>query len=297
MSDLNLPPIEDNVNDFTPSPAEPTSIDPQDPALSADQVAPAGATPAPSDPDPLYEVKVGGKTFKVPLSELTSGYQRQSDYSRKTMALAERQREIERIQQEHQQFVSEREQLRQFLSDPLALNEYLKQLNGAPQGADQPVTAAQLQQFYARQAAMQQHAMEQRMAAMTNELEIRQTAAQYNQEINTTIAGALQQFPQLKSVRRIEKILRDEVAEREPSTLEEAKQLFLQVAKEQADTLRSFAEDEKKRAATSKERLNAGIEPPGGRGMQPVPENHKLGSDALRQAFMDDLMRINPGSR
>jgi hypothetical protein len=293
MSDLNLPPIDDTLNEIDTTSGEPTVIDPQDPALSQDPNPAASPTPQ----DDLWEVKVNGKSFRVPREELIAGYQRQQDYTRKTMQIAERQREFEKIQSEHQQFLSEREELRKFLSDPLAVNEYLKQLNGqgAP-GSDQPVTAAQLQQFYARQAQMQQQAMEQRMAAMTQELEVRQTAAQYNQEINTTIAGALEQFPELKSVRRIDKILRDEVAEREPSTIEEAKSLFLQVAKEQADALRSYVAEEKKRAAAQKDRLNAGIEPPGGRGIQPKPESFKLGSDALRDAFLRDIQSINSNS-
>lgn len=38
--------------------------------------------------DKLVEVQVGGQTFEVPLAELRNGYMRQSDYTRKTQALA-----------------------------------------------------------------------------------------------------------------------------------------------------------------------------------------------------------------
>jgi len=39
--------------------------------------------------DPTYRVKVGGEEFEVTLDELRNGYQRQSDYTRKSQSLAE----------------------------------------------------------------------------------------------------------------------------------------------------------------------------------------------------------------
>jgi hypothetical protein len=124
---------------------------------------------------------------------------------------------------------------------------------------------------------------------MLQELQVRQTAAVYQQEIDTAIGQALSQFPELKNVRRINEVLKSEVAERQPSTIEEAKALFAVVAKEQADALRTFAIEEKKKAAVSKEQLKNGIEPPGGTGIQAKPEKFKLGSPELRAAFEASL--------
>ena len=272
MSDeLNLPPIEDSLGAAEPAPPAP----PEPPA----------APPA----EDLFEVKIDGKPFRVPREEVIAGYQRQQDYTRKTMALAERAREIERIQQEHASLRAEREQLKQFLSDRAAVQEYLKQLQGFDT-PDSPVTAGQMQQLVDRQLAMREQALERRFANMATELEVRQTATRYAAEIDSTISGALEQFPELKSVRRIERILREEVAERQPSNLDEAKALFLQVAKEQAEGLRNFAQAEKKRAAANEAQLRKGIEPPGGTGVQPVPQKFKLGSDELRKAFEQSLV-------
>jgi hypothetical protein len=41
------------------------------------------------EPEPTYKVKVNGEEVEVPLSELTKGYSREQDYTKKTMALAE----------------------------------------------------------------------------------------------------------------------------------------------------------------------------------------------------------------
>lgn len=293
MSELNLPDFD--ASQFEAPDAPPADTPPAAPGDTPDPVAAAPAPAPATEPEPMYEVKVGGKTFKVPLSELTQGYQRTADYTRKTMALAERQKEFERVHAEHAKFAAEREQLKQFLSDPIAIKAYLEQLGGQAPDADpaSPVTAAQLQQFYARQAAQQQQALDARMQQMTAELEIRQTAAQYATEIDGAVQHALSQFPELKAVRRIDRILREEVADRQPSSLEEAKQMFLSVAKEQADTLRNFAAEEKKKAAVQQAQLTKGIEPPGGTGVQPSPQRLVLGSQALRDAFEASLREAN----
>jgi hypothetical protein len=57
---------------------------------------------------PRYTVKVDGKEVEVPLPELLAGYSRQSDYTRKTQALAAKEREfqpqVEAVQQERAQY-------------------------------------------------------------------------------------------------------------------------------------------------------------------------------------------------
>ena len=49
-----------------------------------------GDTAPDADDEPRYEVTVNGKTSEVTLTELRNGYQRQSDYTRKTQAVRER---------------------------------------------------------------------------------------------------------------------------------------------------------------------------------------------------------------
>lgn len=54
--------------------------------------------------EPSYTVKLDGKDAKVPVSELLKGYQRQSDYTRKTQQLAEERRELDSIKAEREHY-------------------------------------------------------------------------------------------------------------------------------------------------------------------------------------------------
>jgi hypothetical protein len=58
--------------------------------------------------DPVYRVKVDGEEFEVSLDELRDGYQRQSDYTRKSQSLAEQRKSYEAnlqaVQSERQQY-------------------------------------------------------------------------------------------------------------------------------------------------------------------------------------------------
>lgn len=51
--------------------------------------------------EPVFDVTVDGQSQQVPLSELTSGYLRQADYTRKTMELADTRRQAEAIQAQY----------------------------------------------------------------------------------------------------------------------------------------------------------------------------------------------------
>ena len=59
--------------------------------------------------DPSYLIKVDGEEYEVNLEELKAGYQRQSDYTRKSQALAEVRKENEAIQSERAQLEQERQ--------------------------------------------------------------------------------------------------------------------------------------------------------------------------------------------
>lgn len=60
-----------------------------------------------SEAEPSYTVKIDGKDAKVPLKELLSGYQRQSDYTRKTQQLAEERRELDSIKAEREHYAAQ----------------------------------------------------------------------------------------------------------------------------------------------------------------------------------------------
>lgn len=70
--------------------------------------------------EPLYTIKVDGKEIQVTLDELKNGYQRQSDYTRKAMAVSEQRKEAEA---QMQQAKAERQQYWDGLSKAQAVIE------------------------------------------------------------------------------------------------------------------------------------------------------------------------------
>lgn len=83
----------------TTAAVDPTPVEADSGQVEAD----SGATPEPEAPildtnefaDHHVVVKVDGNDVKVPLSEVTAGYQRQSDYTRKTQELAEQRQQLQ----------------------------------------------------------------------------------------------------------------------------------------------------------------------------------------------------------
>lgn len=83
---------------LTPEPekqeAEPVEAKPEPVATETEaEEAPAEETPA--EDDPTVTVKIDGKDVEVKLSELKNGYQRQADYTRKTMEVSEQRKAAE----------------------------------------------------------------------------------------------------------------------------------------------------------------------------------------------------------
>ena len=70
--------------------------------------------------EPIYTVKIDGTEIEVPASELVKGYQRQQDYTQKTMALAEERKaltqEVEQAQRERVEYLRGLQALEQQLT-------------------------------------------------------------------------------------------------------------------------------------------------------------------------------------
>jgi hypothetical protein len=110
-----------------------------------------------------FTVKIDGKEVQVPLSELLNGYQRQSDYTKKTMEAAEQRKaadaETQKAQQERQQYAGELQRM------AVQLEGVLEQQGQIDWGAlleESPVEYLKQQQlFQQRQALYQQNMAEQ----------------------------------------------------------------------------------------------------------------------------------------
>ena len=75
-----------------PSAAEPEKEAPEAQPVEAEAEQPTEET---TDDDPVVTVKIDGKDVEVKLSELKNGYQRQADYTRKTMEVSEQRKAAE----------------------------------------------------------------------------------------------------------------------------------------------------------------------------------------------------------
>ena len=104
------PPAADTNDDSADAPNSDPDASKDD---GVDVVDPDVAPDADSDPDAepqTFTVKIDGKEVQVQLSELLNGYQRQSDYTKKTMEAAEQRKtadaETQKALQERQEYHS-----------------------------------------------------------------------------------------------------------------------------------------------------------------------------------------------
>ena len=113
---------------------EPKKEEPAEEVKPAEAEAPAEAPAEPEAPaeeaaedDPTVTIKIDGKDVEVKLSELKNGYQRQADYTRKTMEVAETrkaaQAEIEKARAERAQYAEKLQQARTHLEAALQLQQ------------------------------------------------------------------------------------------------------------------------------------------------------------------------------
>lgn len=175
-----------------------TMLDPEPPkeeaapveaeAVQAEPDAPAEEVNAEAD-DPVVTIKIDGKDVQVPLSELKNGYQRQADYTRKTMEVSETRKaaeaEIQKAQAERQNYAANLGRMQAQLegalqeqhkttdweallqSDPV---EYLRQQHLSQQ------RQAQLQQVYAAQQQVHTQLQAEQQAQIRNQLQTQHQA-------------------------------------------------------------------------------------------------------------------------
>lgn len=136
-------------------PEAPTEKDPVE--AEAEKVeAPEVEAEAPeAEDDPIVTIKVDGKEVQVPLSELKLGYQRQSDYTKKTMEVSEQRKAAEA---ETQKALQERTQYAQNLQRMQAQIEVALQ-------DQQQIDWQSLLNTDPQEYLRQKHLLEQRQAA------------------------------------------------------------------------------------------------------------------------------------
>lgn len=146
------------------------------PEVVAEKLAEEAVTAEPesgsteSEDDPTVTIKIDGKDVEVKLSELKNGYQRQADYTRKTMEVSETRKaaesQIQAAQAERQAYA-------------VNLQKMQAQIEGALQ-QQQQIDWAQLLESDPVEYLKQQHLLNQRQAAYQQNIgEQQKLAAQF----------------------------------------------------------------------------------------------------------------------
>jgi hypothetical protein len=130
--------VEELEEGQAPEAAEPEKDETE--AVETDEETAEEQPEAEDAPEPTYKVKVNGEEVEVPLSELTKGYSREQDYTKKTMALAE---ERQRIQS---QFASELQQQIQLFEQLDPILSEAKNIDWQALAASDPATYVQLKE-------------------------------------------------------------------------------------------------------------------------------------------------------
>lgn len=135
---------------------------PAEPEVEAEQEQ--EAEPGEQEEEPqTFTVKIDGKEVQVPLSELLNGYQRQSDYTRKTMEAAEQRKaadaETQKAQQERVEYNSKLERMAVQLEGVL---EQQSQIDWPALLESDPVEYLKQQHLFQQRQALYQQNMQER---------------------------------------------------------------------------------------------------------------------------------------
>lgn len=177
--------LEPRAADANADPADATNSDPDaDPDVDVDVADPVVDPDTNSDPDAepqTFTVKIDGKEVQVPLSELLNGYQRQSDYTKKTMEAAEQRKtadaETQKAQQERQEYHSKLQRMAVQLEGAI---EQQSQIDWPALLESDPVEYLKQQHLYQqRQALYQQNAQERQNLVQLHQNEQAQAHQSY----------------------------------------------------------------------------------------------------------------------
>lgn len=271
-------------------PAVPSTGSPEAPG----QLPTSGAPGAPPSPEPVHELKWKGQTHKLPLQKVIELAQQGFDYTQGKQALAAKEREYQTQLQNYQRAIGE---VRQFLSDRAKVKAYYDAMAGGSGAAaadpDQILTAQQAQELMQRQAESQRSEFAKALTQLREEISLNVRAGSYTEKIDQAISGLVSKHPELKVLPNVGRDLKEEAAQMNPGTLEEAIQLVADAAARRAEGVRAFFAEQQKATAAGQQPLSRGIEPPANGAAPPpapsAPTPKNFNSKEFRDLVMSDL--------
>ena len=191
--------------------AEPEAAPPETEATEAPQEAEAQAPEA----EPTVTVKIDGKDVELPLSELKNGYQRQADYTRKTMEISEQRKAAEaQIAQAHQERQAYAQNLHRMQVQLEGTLQQQQQINWEELLQSDPVEYLKQQhQAQARQAQLGQVYAEQQRVAALQQAEAQQAQMRHLQSQQQDLLAKLPEWRDDAKSRAEKVAIRDYLAE------------------------------------------------------------------------------------
>ena len=187
--------------------------DTAEPAAAPETEAEAQDAPeATTEDDPTVTVKIDGKDVEVKLSELKNGYQRQADYTRKTMETAEQRKaaeaQIAKAVQERQTYAQNLQRMQAQLEGALA--EQQKSINWQQLLETDPQRYLQERHLAEqRQAALQQNYAEQQKLAAIHQAEEARRFQSHLQQQQEQLLAKLPEWKDEAKARAAKTALRD----------------------------------------------------------------------------------------
>lgn len=273
-------------------------------ATSATPGAEAPSTPAPAgapadtgtpggSQDQLFELKYRGRTEKVPLDRARELAQMGYDYTTKMQELAREREAAKAWEGQRHQYDQAIAEIRTFLQDKARIEQYLREAfnQQAEGGEPQPLSQQDVQRMLAQQRQELMGLTQQQLAQLQAQQQIDGLAQQYSQQFDSHVRQLADTMPELKSIPKLAKLLKEEVGEMGPRNPEEAKAMMTELARQwQGQIKAQQLESRKQQGPTPNPALSRGIEPPGGAGpMPPAQPNYK--GKITDQAFKDLVMR------
>lgn len=144
---------------------------------------------AEDEPEPTFKVKVNGEEVEVPLSELTKGYSREQDYTKKTMALAEERKTLK------SQFAQELKQATDLFESLDPILSEAKNIDWQTLAQTDPATYVQLQEAVKQRQTALAEARAKIAAASKGDVEAQ--AATKQQEAERETEALIKAVPEL----------------------------------------------------------------------------------------------------
>lgn len=273
------------------------------------QATPGGATPGQAEEQ--FEIKWNGQVVKVPRSQMGEFAQKGYDYTQKMQALA---KDREAFQSERQRYEQAIAEVKAFLEDDARVGQYYQELlKSRGKKASGPSATQADPEGFISQAELESHLQrareellgktQQEIAQMRQQLQIEAMAGQYNAELTSHIQALKTQIPELRAIPKVEQILKEDVRQMRPRTIEEAKEMLVNVAQQHARDVRQYLDEQRKTegaGAGASGALANGIEPRGGSGPLPTASAQKFkgfNDPAFKQAILDDWAKMGGTGR